>query len=349
MACGKLTAEDLKRRQMLPLDVKVNLTEYRIKEWYEHYNGQVYISFSGGKDSTVLRHVVKGLYPDVPAVFCDTGLEYPEVRELALKYADVVLKPDMTFVEVLRTYGYPVIGKKQARMIRDLQNESERNAATCRLRRTGIKQDGTFSRIGKLADKWQFLGDAPFKVSEKCCDVMKKKPFRRYQEDTGRYGMNATMVDESESRRLRYIKKGCNSFDSENPLSTPMAFWRESDVLQYIVENGVEYAGCYGEIKHIDADSWMTTKEKRTGCMFCMFGIQFDGEPNRFQRMERDYPKQYDYCINKLGIGNVLDYIGIPYRYEPTLFDSVSERFSGEYHRAEPDGFCAWAERGDAE
>lgn len=55
--------------------------------------------------------------------------------------------------------------------------------------------------------------------------------------------------------------------------------------------------------------------------MFCMFGIQFDKEPNRFQRMQRDYPKQYDYCINKLRIGEILDYMGIPYRYKPALFD----------------------------
>ena len=319
MSCG-VSAKDLERRQAFPLEVKINLTKGRIKQWYEHWNGNVYVSFSGGKDSTVLLDIVKDVYPDVPAVFCDTGLEYPEVRELALKKADVVLRPTMNFKQVLEVHGYPVIGKKQARMIRDLQNESEKNAATCKLRRTGIKQDGTYSRIGKLADKWQYLGNAPFKVSEKCCDVMKKDPFARYQAETGRYGMNATMVDESESRRLRYIKHGCNSFDSKNPLSTPMAFWRESDVLEYIVKNGIEYAGCYGEIKQLSNGSWITTKEHRTGCMFCMFGVQYDGTPNRFQRMERDYPKQYDYCINKLEIGRVLDYINIDYKYQPTLF-----------------------------
>ena len=55
--------------------------------------------------------------------------------------------------------------------------------------------------------------------------------------------------------------------------------------------------------------------------MFCMFGVQFDGKPNRFQRMQITHPKQYEYCINNLGIGKVLDYVGIPYKYEPTLFD----------------------------
>lgn len=312
-SCSVVTAEDLKRRMAFPLDVKVRLTQDRIRQWYEHWDGKVYVSFSGGKDSTVLLDIVKGMYPDVPAVFCDTGLEYPEVRELAMRKADVVLRPAMTFKRVLEVYGYPVVGKKQARMIWDLQHESDKNSKTCNLRRTGIKSDGTYSKIGKLAERWQYLGEAPFKVSEKCCDIMKKEPFKRYQRETGRYGMNATMVGESETRRLRYIKKGCNSFDSKNPLSTPMAFWCESDVLGYIVKNGIEYAACYGDIVQMDDGSLETTKEHRTGCMFCMFGIQFDKTPNRFQRMQRDYPKQYEYCIDKLGIGSVLDYMGVEY------------------------------------
>lgn len=317
-----VTWEVMKQRQALPLEAKIVFTQKKIREWYEHWRGDVYVSYSGGKDSTVLLDIVKGMYPDVPAVFCDTGLEYPEVRELAIKKADVVLKPEMTFKAVLEHHGYPIVGKKQARMIRDLQNKSGKNEATRRLRLTGIKTDGTFSRMGKLADKWQFLGDAPFKVSEKCCDVMKKEPFHRYQEQTGRYGMNATMAAESESRTMSYLKTGCNAFESNNPLSTPMAVWTENDVLQYIKERGIEYAACYGEIVKTK-DGWITTKEHRTGCMFCMFGIQYDSTPNRFQRMERDYPKQYDYCINKLGIGAVLDYVGIPYKYQPTLFEVV--------------------------
>lgn len=56
-----------------------------------------------------------------------------------------------------------------------------------------------------------------------------------------------------------------------------------------------------------------TTGCDRTGCMFCMFGVHLEKEPNRFQRMKITHPKQYDYCINKLGCGAVLDYIGVKY------------------------------------
>lgn len=317
---GKVTADHLMQRQSLPLSAKVAFTQSRVRSWYEHWQGQVYVSYSGGKDSTVLLDIVRRIYPDVPAVFSDTGLEYPEVRELALRNADVVVRPRTTFKNVIEKYGYPVIGKKQARMIHDLQNESERNANTCRLRRTGVKRDGSYSKAGKLADKWQFLADAPFKVSPRCCEVLKREPFTRYESESGRKPMTAVMADESETRRASYLRDGCFVFDGKCPHSTPMAIWTEQDVLSYIVENGLEYAGCYGEIIG-EPGSLRCTRESRTGCMFCMFGIQFDGEPNRFQRMERDYPKQYDYCINTLGIGKVLDYIGIPYVYQPTLME----------------------------
>lgn len=103
-----------------------------------------------------------------------------------------------------------------------------------------------------------------------------------------------------------------------------MGFWTEQDVLGYLRNNGTEYASCYGEIVEDDGKLF-TTGVDRTGCMFCLFGIQYEKEPNRLQQMQRDYPKQYDYCINKLGIGEVLDYVGIPYRYQPTLFDELEE------------------------
>ena len=73
------TAEDLRALQAKTLEEKIQISTARIIEWYEHWNGQVYVSFSGGKDSTVLLDLVRRVYPDVPAVFSDTGLEFPEI------------------------------------------------------------------------------------------------------------------------------------------------------------------------------------------------------------------------------------------------------------------------------
>lgn len=314
---GAVPYEVMKQRQQLPLDAKIVFTQTRIREWYSHWQGDVYVSYSGGKDSTVLLDIVKQLYPDVPAVFCDTGLEYPEVRKLAIRNADVVLKPEMTFKSVLENYGYPLPSKEQAYFIRQARHSTPRTKAL----RLG---DGRYS----VSRKWRFLLDAPFEISEKCCDVMKKKPFRRFEKESELKRMTAMMACESSLRERQYMQRGCNAFADKNPASMPMAVWTEQDVLRYIVDNCIEYASCYGEIIEDANGDLHCSKENRTGCMFCMFGIQYDKEPNRFQRMQRDYPKQYDYCINKLGIGSVLDFVGVPYVYQPTLFESLNSHES---------------------
>jgi len=80
----KIQFWQLQQRQGLPLSIKEKYSERRIREWYEYWNGEVYICFSGGIDSTVLLNIVRKLYPNVPAVFSDTGLEYPEIRDFVI-------------------------------------------------------------------------------------------------------------------------------------------------------------------------------------------------------------------------------------------------------------------------
>lgn len=108
---------ELRQMQALPLIAKIRKTQLRIREWYEHFNGQVYVSFSGGKDSTVLAHLVHELYPEVPLVFSNTGLEYPEIQSFARKMGAEFIRPSMRFDEVISKYGYPIIGKEVAEAI----------------------------------------------------------------------------------------------------------------------------------------------------------------------------------------------------------------------------------------
>ena len=107
----------LRQMQALPLIAKVRMSQQRIREWYDHFNGDVFISFSGGKDSTVLAHVVHEYYPDVPLVFCNTGLEYPEIQEFARQMGAEFIRPKMSFSEVISKYGYPIISKENAEAI----------------------------------------------------------------------------------------------------------------------------------------------------------------------------------------------------------------------------------------
>lgn len=108
----------LRQLQALPLTAKITLAEQRIVEWYEHYEGKVCISFSGGKDSTVLVDLVHGIYPEVPLVFSNTGLEYPEIQSFARKMGAEFVRPKMSFSDVISKYGYPIISKEVAEAIR---------------------------------------------------------------------------------------------------------------------------------------------------------------------------------------------------------------------------------------
>lgn len=111
--------------QSLPLHSKIIMTQQRIRDWYDHFDGKVYVSFSGGKDSTVLLDIIRNRmgYKDVPAVFVDTGLEYPEIREFVRTFENVVwLKPKKNFRQVIEEYGYPFPSKKYQNVCRVQEN-----------------------------------------------------------------------------------------------------------------------------------------------------------------------------------------------------------------------------------
>lgn len=307
----------LKQRQNLPLKLKIELSKNRIKQFYEHFGGKVYVSFSGGKDSTVLLHLVRSIFPEVEAVFVDTGLEYPEVKQFIKSTENVtIIRPQIPFNKVIEEYGYPVISKDVADAIEQTRKSllKNPNAQTVRI----AKLNGTLKDKNGMPSiynnsKWKFLLDAPFKISYKCCEIMKKRPFKEYSKQTGKHGFIATMASESRLRKDVYLKNGCNAVNSKNPYSMPLGFWIEQDILEYIVTYNIPYCSVYGKIQKDKKGKYYTTGEHRTGCMFCMFGCHLEKSPNRFEIMNKTHPKLHDYCINKLGCGRVLDFIGVKY------------------------------------
>lgn len=177
-----------------------------------------------------------------------------------------------------------------------------------------MTQDGRYLKNMMIPDKWRYLIHAPFKVSEKCCDVMKKEPFALYEKETGRKPLSGVMADEGQNREKSYLKTGCNSFKKGHEMSRPLGFWIRQDVLKFIYEHRIPYSDIYGEIKlNSYNQTYYTTGEQRTGCIFCMFGCDQECEPNRFQRLAVSHPKLHSYCIHNLGMGEVLDYLRVPY------------------------------------
>lgn len=139
-------------------------------------------------------------------------------------------------------------------------------------------------------------------------------------------------------RMQKWRETGCNAFEGRRPLSKPMSFWTEQDVLRFIVDHQLPYASVYGDIVASDGENdygatlidcnLHCTGCQRGGCMFCAFGAHLEKGVNRFQRMKLTHPKHYQFCIgggaydtdglwkptkDGLGYARVLDYIGVRY------------------------------------
>lgn len=268
--------------------MKIAKTQNRIREWYNYYGGEVYVSFSGGKDSTVLLDIVRGLYPDIDAVYVDTGLEYPELRDFVKTIDNVTwLKPKKNFKSVIQEYGYPIVSKEVANKVHGAKPGNTR----------WQQLHGTYidNNTGKLSTyynykKWEYLLDADFKISDQCCAVMKKRPSLQYEKQTGKKPILGLMAAESQKRKTDYMKTGCNAFEKERPQSQPMGFWTEQDVLQYLYEKKIPYASVYGDIV-LEDGKYRTTGCNRTGCIFLWLWLPPRKRTKQIPNVKTDTPE----------------------------------------------------------
>lgn len=307
------TKDDLRQLQALPLDLKISMTKARIREWVREYGTTgVYVSFSGGKDSTVLLHIVRELYPDIEAVFVNTGLEYPEIQRFVKTFDNVtILRPEMRFDEVIKKYGYPLISKEVSQTLW----YAKKGSVWAQNYLKGLDRNGEVHTFKKnMYAKYEPLTQVDFFISDKCCRVMKEKPVIDYEKKHEKTPIVAIMASESKKRETAWLRTGCNAFDGRRPISKPMSFWTEQDVLQYIKKYNIPIASVYGQVVYAEnpeqmrlenygidgcgTESLATTGCDRTGCIFCAFGCHLEQSPSRFQRLKQTHPRQYEYCIN---------------------------------------------------
>lgn len=348
------TKEDLKRFQSESLGDKFHRSFAKIGEWYSYWNNEVYVAFSGGKDSSVLAYLCALWCSLIGAklylVFVNTGLEYPEIQHhvkffakwleenIGIEVELTILRPEMRFDEVIKKYGYPMISKEVSKCVSSARRLDSKYGQVCRDRLNGTyrQKSGEISLYN--CEKYKPLLDVDFNISHRCCDVMKKAPSHNYAKMTGRKPITAEMADESRLREQQWIKYGCNGFNMSSPVSKPMSFWTEQDVLRFIKKNNIPIASVYGEVEYADhpeqiriedlgvecelCEELHTTGCQRTGCIFCGFGCHREGSPSRFELLKITHPRQYKYCIgggeyndegiwqpNKqgLGLGHVFD------------------------------------------
>lgn len=258
--------DELKQRQSWTLEQKIDHSLGAIESFYNATNGNVFVSFSGGKDSCVLLHLCRILYPNIKAVFCNTKNEYPEivsfVRELKESGENIdIIYPTITPKEVMERVGFPLISKQVSHKIASLKQGK--------------------GNIKDVPAKFRFLIDEPFSVSDQCCRLLKKDPLFEYQLKNGLFPIVGVMAEESSIRAIAYMSHGQCNFTSygDRVQSWPLAIWKASDIWNYIKKYKVPISKIYKK------------GAKRTGCAFCGFGCHMD---DRLEYLLVNHPKMYE-------------------------------------------------------
>lgn len=312
--------EELKSLQKYDLNKKIEVTESRILEFVHKMGGsnKVYVAFSGGKDSTVLLHIVRSIFPNVEAVFSDTGLEFPEIKEFVKSYDNVtIVRPEIDFRTNIMKNGYPLVSKRVA----DAVYYTKRNPNTLRGRMLRGEENGKGSGSKFQMQKWEFLLKAPFELNNSCCNIYKKKPMKKFSKLSGKSPIIGTLAEESLLREKNWVSYGCNMFTEGKEASYPLSIWNEKDIWDYIKLNNIEVAKPYA------------MGYKRTGCVFCAFGAHLEKTPNRFQMLKQTHPNLYEYMMRDKDLGGLgfkepLEYIGIKldqYDEQQNIFDYIDE------------------------
>jgi 3'-phosphoadenosine 5'-phosphosulfate sulfotransferase (PAPS reductase)/FAD synthetase len=255
-----------------------------------------------------------------------------------------IVKGKETFVDVCKTQGYPVVSKKVSRMVRDVQTFFKENgldyddikdhidkgvesaeylrklnfSQQVILRLTGITGENRVCKTWAIPKKWRKLIASGYRISEKCCDVLKKAPLDLADKTLKANPIIGTLAEDSIMRRNAYLQTGCVSFKGNKVRCTPLGFWLRQDVLRYIDSNKLPIAPPYGELICHDNGSFEFTKEHNTGCKLCLFGAQLEKQPNRIQRLKDIEPATYNFAMKPiteggLGYKEIMDYCGIAY------------------------------------
>ncbi len=277
----------LRRLQKLPMEVKVKLTKIILNHYIkENKDNGVYLSYSGGKDSSVMRRIALEIDANIPSVFCNTTNEQSEIMDYIKKQKNITtLMPKMGFRKILKKYGFPMVSKLACRKVYDLKNPTEKNK---KVRITWNDKDSLF----RLANKDRFLVEEDFNVTAKCCDILKKEPFRRYELETGRLPVSGIIADESSQRQDAIIKGGVIS---EGKMCRPMAFWLEKDIWKYSLMNNFRFSENYYDRK---VDGVFVSADKRSGCELCLMGFRYDKnnlfEQDRLEKAKILNPKRFE-------------------------------------------------------
>ena len=311
MAENAHTLAELRQLQALPLEAKFGLTFNRVRGWLQQHDA--FVSFSGGLDSKVVRHIARQVRPSIPSVFLNTRTEHRSIIAAVRATENVEeIRPDITFAKAVEKYGWCVPYKEVAGAIYEARAGGPAKIKAMQ----GLNGDGTHSDYrSRVFKPYAYLMDAPFLISDFCCDALKKHPMDKYCEENYTTPILGTRAEESPNRRTSWLKNGCNGWDMERPASRPISFWTKQDVLQYIQLHNLPIPSVYGEIVEDEAGGLRCTGQDRTGCQCCPVGAKkfSKNQLSKFELMARDDPMYHAGLMrSRMGLREVLLAIDAP-------------------------------------
>jgi 3'-phosphoadenosine 5'-phosphosulfate sulfotransferase (PAPS reductase)/FAD synthetase len=287
----------------MPYPQKLLHAQKVVKQAFDREDVKWALSFSAGRDSTVLSHLmVELLGRRIPHVMSNTRMEYPETLKMFKRWREWLEQrdvechqvfPDVRPKELWPKIGVPLWSKQLAYKYRKFAASSSDKLPSY------VPED--------MHDEFRKAKACGLKITEKCCDYLKKKPMKKWDKEHGITGhFTGVRCSESRARRLAWIQAGAlyQAVTHGNRwIANPLAFWTEADVERYLKDNNIEV---------LRPD----TLNGGSGCVTCMFGCRSrasEGEKNNLQDLKTRNPKMWETALDDWGYREVLDQLGVPY------------------------------------
>lgn len=283
---------------MEELDFLIEEALFRIKRDYERSEGQIFLSFSGGKDSTVLAELIKmaQLPTQIPFVFANTRIEFDVTLEFVKNYNYenlIIVMPEKPFGQILKEYGKPALSKNKSEWLNTYQKNIDNPLSTARARQLisgQAEKNGELMGMktkNALAKKhFNFLHpEQEYKIANKCCTYMKKKPFETFAKENKMNG-TFTGVRTAEGGIRALVYKSCVTVKQKRGkdyyMSMPIIDWEDHHVDEFVKRYNVQLSKAY-----------TVYGCERTGCVGCPLAkteniqkeleMVYEYEPNRYK------------------------------------------------------------------